>query len=182
MKQYLDLEALEQNLTDLVKESQIKLGYTKESIGFYYPLESLNRLLDSNLGIEDMMEALQQFSVSVRDTLGQIQVTQKAGRFCIRIPAEGVEYVHKTVSDSGFLPEFIEKISHCGESIEAILEVFYKYSSHVYCGKIEGGEFDYLIYFEDGKPDDYRYCIKLEGGCATYHRFAPKEYEALGFQ
>ncbi len=182
MEQNLNLEALKQNLIDMVTESQIKLGYAKESIGCYYPLESLNRLLDADLGEEEMMEALRQFGIYAEDTLGKLHVTQKEGRFCIRIPQEGVEYVHKTAADTGFLPDFIEKISQRGVSIEEILRVFRRYSRHVFCGKTEGGAFDYLLYFEDSLPDAYRYCIKFEGGRATYHRFTPEEYEAFGFR
>ena len=42
--------------------------------------------------------------------------------------------------------------------------------------------FDYLVYFEDGTPDSYRYCIKLDDdGDAVYHRFTPEDYAAFGF-
>ena len=37
-------------------------------------------------------------------------------------------------------------------------------------------DFDYVVYFQDGMPDDYRYCIKFEGCCVIYHRFTPKDY------
>lgn len=40
-------------------------------------------------------------------------------------------------------------------------------------------EFDYLIYFADGKPDAYRYCIHFEDEHAIYHRFTAKEYEKM---
>ena len=42
-------------------------------------------------------------------------------------------------------------------------------------------EFDYLIYFADGKPDAYRYCIHDEMGQLIYHRFTQKEFETFGF-
>jgi hypothetical protein len=43
------------------------------------------------------------------------------------------------------------------------------------------GEFDYLVYFEDGVPDDYRYCITDEGCHLIYHRFTPEDYEDFQF-
>ena len=43
------------------------------------------------------------------------------------------------------------------------------------------GEFDYLLEFEDGKPDAFVYCITDEGCHLTYHRFTREDYEAFGF-
>lgn len=181
MKQKLDFESLERNLIDVIVESHIKLGYTKSSMGFYYPLESLNRLLDSELSAADMEKALQSFYKFTEDRLGNVSCSRDNTRFCLLVPAEGVEYVHKKIKDTGFLREFIEGIRCCNCTIENILEIFSRYSEHVKCEKLNNGEFDYLLYFEDGVPDTYRYCIKFEGGHITYHRFTQKDYEALGF-
>lgn len=180
MEQNLDFESLKKNLIDVVKESQIKLGYTRTSIGFYYPLESLNRLLNSDLNEEAMNQLLQEFAGFAKNELGNISISRNNARFCIRIPEEGVEYVHNKAADTGFLETFIEKIGHCNLNPDDILNVFYQYSNHVTCKKIDSDDFDYVIYFEDGIPDDFRYCIKFEGKCAIYHRFTPKDYEALG--
>ncbi|CUX45828.1 DUF3877 family protein [Clostridium sp. C105KSO13] len=179
--QELDFEALEKNLTDAIAESYIKLGYTKSSMGFYYPLESLNSLLGAELSVAEMEEALKDFCGFVKGRLGKVSCSHNHTRFCILIPAEGMEYVHETVKDTGFLRDFIEKIQHSDCGIENIKEVFSRYSAHVKCKELQNGEFDYLIYFEDGIPDTYRYCIKFEGGHITYHRFTQKDYEALGF-
>ena len=42
-------------------------------------------------------------------------------------------------------------------------------------------EFDWLVYFEDGKPDAFFYCLKDDMGHVTYHRFTREDYEAFGF-
>ena len=47
--------------------------------------------------------------------------------------------------------------------------------------RMHNGEFDWLISFEDGQPDAYRYCIADEGCHLTYHRFTKEDYEAFGF-
>ena len=47
--------------------------------------------------------------------------------------------------------------------------------------KTTGTGFDYLVYFEDGIPDDYRYCLSLEGEHMIYHKFTPEDYEDFGF-
>lgn len=181
MEQSLNFEALQRNLIDVIKESQIKLGYARETIGFYYPLDSLNGILGCNLDETGMSLALQEFCVFAQNTLGHISVSRNHTRYCIRIPEEGVEYVHEKVKDTGFLKAFIEKISHCGLDINDILEVFLQYSDNVNCEKMDSDEFDYLVYFKDGIPDDFRYCIKFEGDYAIYHRFTPIDYEAFDF-
>lgn len=38
-----------------------------------------------------------------------------------------------------------------------------------------------IVYFEDGIPDDYRYCLSLEGEHMIYHKFTPEDYEDFGF-
>lgn len=179
--QELDFESLEKNLIDVIAESHIKLGYTKSPMGFYYPLESLNSLLGTELSVSEMEEVLEMFRKFAKDTLGKVSCSHNHTRFCILIPAEGMEYVHNTVKGTGFLKEFIEKVQYGNCDIEDIKEVFSRYSGNVRCEEIHNGEFDYLLYFEEGIPDNYRYCIKLEGGHITYHRFMQKDYEALGF-
>lgn len=44
-----------------------------------------------------------------------------------------------------------------------VIGQFRKYSDHVYVQKTNHGEFDYLVYFEDGIPDEFRYCLTNEG-------------------
>lgn len=181
MGQNLNFEALRKNLIDVTKESQMKLGYRKDSVMLYYPLDSLNRLLGSDFHGADMEHALQEFAAFARAELGEIRISRDHDRFCIRIPEEGVDYVHEKVPDTGFLGEFIRTVGCCNLQIEDILQVFYRYSDQVTCEKMDGGEFDYLVYFTNGVPDDFRYCIKFEGHCAIYHRFTPGDYEAFGF-
>ncbi|MBD5159206.1 MAG: DUF3877 family protein [Ruminococcus sp.] len=47
-------------------------------------------------------------------------------------------------------------------------------------------EFNYLVYFVDGIPDEYLYCLTVEEEIdghlhITYHRFTREDYEELGF-
>lgn len=181
MEKHLNFEALLDNLTEMIKEAQLKLGYAKEPVRLYYPLDSLNHLLDSEFHADDMLLALERFSEFSHDTLGGISVSEKHGRFCILIPEFGAEYVHQHTSDTEFLKALIDKIRDHGLNLNDILEIFRQYSDRVICMKIAEDEFDYLIYFEDGIPDSFRYCIKFEGAYATYHRFTPKDYEVFGF-
>lgn len=176
-----DFKNLENNIIDVIKEEQIKLGYKSETIRLYYPMESLNSLLGIELSINDLQAVLGKFCISVKARLGDVKYSNKDTRFCIVIPPNGVTYVHEKVEDRYFLSEFIEKISGHNCNIEDILEIFHRYSNHVKCEKVSNGEFDYLIYFEDETPDAYMYCIKFEDCHAIYHRFTKSDYENFGF-
>ena len=163
----MNYEALTQNLIGMVKESQIKLGYTKTPIHLYFPAQAICHLLDTQASPAQLEQILADFSQSVRDVLGTLTISVKDEMFCMTVPEKGVEYVHDHVETSGFLEEFIACMSKPERTIEDITAVFRKYS--------------YLIYFADGKPDAYRYCIHDEMGQLIYHRFTQKEFETFGF-
>ena len=99
----------------------------------------------------------------------------------IAIPPSGVDYVHEHTNGSEFISSFIETIGKHGCTIDELLQQFHRYSDHVHVERTTHGEFDYLVYFEDGVPDDYRYCITDEGCHLIYHRFTPEDYEDFQF-
>lgn len=172
---------LEQNIIDMIKEEQIKLGYRSETIRLYYPLESLNQLIGEQCNVEQMREKLKEFSEIEKEQLGAVVVSAKGKRFCLMIPPKGVDYIHECVKDSEFLVEFIRTIEKHGCTLEEIVQVFRKYSNKVQVEEMENSEFNNLIYFEDGIPDSYRYCLTFEGCHVTYHRFTIFDYESFQF-
>ena len=175
----MNTEKLEKNIIEMLKEEQIKLGYCSEPVRLYYPLESLNRLLDSNLDPAGMQDALAVFAADERARLGELTVSHKGDRFCLVIPPEGSDYVHSLIGEDEFLVRFVEKMRNHPASIQEILGVFRMYSDHVRFEKAEGKDFDYLICFEDGDPDDFYYCITDEGEHLIYHRFTKGDFEDL---
>ena len=166
-----EYQKLEQNLIDLIKEEQMKLGYQKETIRLYYPADSLLRLLGKELSIEKLQQELEWFGGHT-EHLGNVTVSHKKDRFCLCVPPEGAVYVHEQVPDNPFLKEWITAVSVHGCTLEKLLEI---------CEKIKEGEFDVLIYFADQKPDAYYYCVKFEGSHVIYHRFMKEDYEEMGF-
>ncbi len=168
-------KALDKSIWDSVKEEQVKLGYRKEVIRLYYPIDSVERMLDG-----EVTALLDEFRAAERDTLGDIKISCDGERYCFRLPEEASEYVHEHTASSGFLYDFIDIIGRHGISIEDVKAVFIKYSDRVHIEKLQSEDFDYLIYFEDGEPDDYRYCLTDEGHHIIYHRFTPEDYAALG--
>lgn len=174
-----DFSTLETNIIDFIKEEQLKLGFQRESIRIYYFLSSLNHCLNTDLNVPDMLKLLSQFSTYVKDRLGTIEISAKKDRFCFLIPPEGTEYVHKEAPDDPFLKEFIEVISRHDSELNDLINIFHKYSDHVHVEKVSNDDFDYLIYFENGTPNNYRYCIKLEECHMIYHRFSIGDYKDL---
>ena len=172
---------LEQNLTDLILEEQAKLGYKKERIRLYYPLSSLNHILHAAFDSEEMERHLLAFPEQVKDRLGLVDISRSGDRFCFSIPEEGTEYVHEHQSESPFISELVQTVSRHGCTMQEILEVFRRYSPAVHAESVSHGEFDYLVYFEDGRPDGYLYCFALEPGHIIYHRFLPEDYRDFGF-
>lgn len=170
---------LEENIIDIIQEQQLKLGYRKEIIRLYYPLLSLNRLLCTNCDISQMQAALKSFCSFTQERLGQIEITHQKDRFCLIIPARGSEYVHENTENDSFLRDFIDTISRHNVTMEEVLQQFHKHSEHVHVKQPENAEFDYLVYFEDGIPDSYRYCITHEGCHIVYHRFTIEDYNDL---
>lgn len=176
-----DFRAFENNIIDVIKEEQIKLGYQRETIRFYYPMDSINSILGVKLTMDELKVVLNQFCSYVKPRLGEVKHSNKEARFCILIPPEGVTYVHEEIEDNLFLIEFIDVIRKHNSTIEEIKKIFEKYSNKVRFQAISSGEFDYLLYFEDGIPDAYRYCIKFDGSHASYHRFTKEDYDSNGF-
>ncbi len=181
MNRKIEYDVILHHVTDMVEEYLIKLGYEETSIGLYYPIDSLNRMLGTKLSVDEMEEFLLDMvkDPSAEDTLGAISISHDGDRFCLRIPAGGVTYVYHHKDKNEFLEEFIATTTKHGCSIDDLKEVFHHHAEDVVCEKIECEDFDYLLYFKDGMPDAYRYCIKFEGEHTTYHRFTAKDYEAL---
>lgn len=175
----MDFSALEKHIIGVVSEQQIKLGYRSEMVRLYYPLESLNRIMKTEDSFVKMLDRLEQFSEYAGSRLGKVEIESDGERFCLSIPSQGSDYIHACTAESGFLPEFVNTIRKHGCTVEQALKVFRRYSDKVHFEQVKNSEFDYLIYFEDGSPDDYRYCLTMEEGHLTYHRFTKEDYEEL---
>lgn len=172
----MDFSKLEKNVIDFIQEEQLKLGYRRETIRLYYPLLSLNRLFGTDCDVDQMCKLMDSFCSYAEARLGRIEVTHQKERFCFAIPPEGSEYVRENTEYPAFIRDFIHTVSRHGVTIEEVLQQFYRYSDNVHVEKLENGEFDYLVYFENGIPDDYRYCISDEGCHIIYHRFSIDDY------
>lgn len=181
----MNYKRLEKNIIDNIKEAQIKLGFEKRPISFNYMLNSLNSLIGENLDYEEMKKALENFAENSREIPGEITFRPIKDGFCITVSAEGTAYVN-SLDGFEFITEFINTVRSHSVSFDDVISVFRKYSDNVVSEIKENGEFDRLVYFADGNPDEYLYCISLEEEIdghihITYHRFIKEDYEKLGF-
>ena len=172
---------LEQNMIDLLEEQQLKLGYMSGEVRLYYPLTSLNHFLETNCDAEEMQRVLFDFADRVKQRLGTLAISHEGERFCLVIPKEGVDYVHANMCPDSFMADLIRTVGTHGCTLEDVLNQFYRHSNRVHVERVGHGEFDYLVYFEDGVPDSFRYCITVEECDVTYHRFTVEDYEEFGF-
>ena len=68
----MNYQNLEQNIIDVIKEEQAKLGYRLEEIRLYYPLSSVNHLLNTTGSAEKTLQSLADFGVFTADRLGVV--------------------------------------------------------------------------------------------------------------
>ena len=179
----MDFSKLEKNICDVIYEAQLKIGLGSGTMSMNYPLDSLNRLLGVNVSMEKMLTILEEFADNAEERLGRLSFEKQYGGKLIRIdvPKKGVDYIREHADKCSFLPELVELMLKNTTTIEDITSLFRKFSDKVCVEKSNNDEFDYLIYFEDGKPDEYYYCFADEGVRMTYHRFTKEDYEAFGF-
>ncbi|MDF2942563.1 MAG: hypothetical protein K0S01_1421 [Herbinix sp.] len=171
---------LENVICDTIKENQIKIGYEKETVRLYYPMSSLAHILGKDITNTQELDAiLNSFVKTIDDKLGNIEISHAGDRYCFIIPPTGVQYIHEAYDDNPFLIAFIQVVNRHDCSLEKLLEVFHTFSDNVHCEKSDIDDFDYVIYFVDNKLDNYRYCIKFEGGHTIYHRFIKEDYDNL---
>ena len=175
----MELTRLEKNITDNIKEAQLKLGFDNRPMSLNYTLGSLKNLLGAAPS-KDVLSSFADFTVS---RLGRLSFHDIKGGICITIPAEGTAYVNG-LTGYDFLEELIRKVGSHGISIDDVTAVFKRYSENAVIENSASEDFDILAYFPDKCPDEYLYCLTEEpcigGGChVIYHRFIREDFEEL---
>lgn len=188
------------NMTEQIKEAQMKLGYVKETVRLYYPLSSFCNLLeieeipqhekihnekelssDQTDFTDTLKQQLQQY-FDDDGVLGNVFFVFREKNVEVGIPPKGVEYVHRFVEEPAFLKALIRLFGnkhHC--TIEDVRELFESFSADYVCESLTGEKaasqgFDYVLYFKDSSIDAYYYCLKEEMGHLHYHRFTKEDY------
>lgn len=177
-----DYSRLEKNIFDMITEQQLKLGYMREAVRLYYLDKPMARLLGLDVTSDRklVLNELSNFCKYEEDRMGCISYQAEEGRYCLVFSPEVSEYVHNNLEDQTFLIELIEAVaSH--KKLDEVFEVFRNHSEHVHIEDVREKkmDFDYLLYFEDGIPDDMNYCITDEGCHVTYHRYMKEDYAEI---
>lgn len=178
----MNTQRLIQNLIDQIKEAQLKLGYAEESMYFYFPPDSLNDILQTDMKDEEsLLKELRQAPTLSGSVLGELGFELNHGRIQVRIPSQGARYVKENVPDPAFLWDLIQLFSQGHDlTIERIKNFFQKFSNNYVCEAMSGdSEFDYVLHFVDESIDSYYYCVKMEMGHTIYHRFTREDYRRL---
>lgn len=180
-----DFKRLEKNILDNIFEAQVKLGFDHRAMSLNYTSASLEHLLGEKLTPEEMRQILADFSDYSLPRLGQLTYSEIKNGFCITVPPEGTKFVHSRYDGGQFISSLVGSIRE-HRTLEEILDIFRRFSDSVSVTEMNNDEFKYLVYFRDGVPDDYRYCLsadeEIDGSVhVTYHRFIREDYEDLGF-
>ena len=109
-----ELIKLEQNITDTIKESQIKLGFTPNAVTLFYPLDSLNAITGGELTAEEMIKAIDEYKSEILSCEASLA---QDGRIAVTVSEESVRAIHEKVEASPFLVEFIGAVKE-GCSLE----------------------------------------------------------------
>ena len=169
------------NMIDQMKEAQMKLGFAKETVRFYYPVSTLNAMLGTDAANADEMLAILNSDIFRRTDLGELKFSSHKQRIEVSVPPEGAEYVHSHIPEPAFLAAMIELFRsnhHC--SMEDVEQLFAAYSPDYVCEQMpEGSDFDRVFYFKDETIDPYYYCVKEEMGHTIYHRFTKEDMAEL---
>ena len=173
-------DSLIENLTEQIKEAQLKLGYAEETIRLYFPVQSMCALLQTEAKSGQELLAFLKEGKKFKDTvLGELNFTLcRNDRIEVCIPASGAAYVHEQIPDPPFLESIIGLFrNNHNLTIEELCACFAKFNEHYQCNKMEPGtDFDYVLYFPDHNPDSWYYCIKMEMEHTIYHRFTEADY------
>lgn len=173
-----DYDSFMNNIIDLVREQQAKLGYRRECVRLYYPAASLGHLLGVQADCDGLQEILDEIPAGITDTYGMVTATHKGERFCITLSEAVSEYVHEHMQPNEFIVLLVELLAKHDTTLDGVKALFRSYDSACVIQPIDNGEFDELIYFVN-IPDRYYYCFKDEGCHIIYHRFLPEDYRDL---
>lgn len=172
------LDRLYQDIVEQIKESQVKLGYSYETVNLYYKKDGLESRLGVAVGsLRETAKLLSDSTQFSNTPLGAIDFAPSRGRLQVTVPADGVKYVHENVPSSDFLVAIVALFGTCGGvSQEQVVALFQQFGDFQLQPSPQGADFDYQIHFQDPAIDPYFYCFKQEGQLLTYHRLSPEDY------
>lgn len=178
----MNTSRLIENMIEQIKEVQLKLGFVKENIRLYYPVESLCKLLQiENRNGKELLTLLKIEENLLNTNLGTLQFSLSKGRIEVGISSVGTTYVHEHIPNPPFLTSIIQLFQEKhNPSIEEICGCFAQFNKDYVCEQMESGQdFDYVLYFPQKQPDAWFYCVRTEMEHTIYHRFTEEDYRTM---
>ena len=178
----MNIRPLLEDITDQLKEAQIKLGFGPSTVKLYYTTAALSALTGATAAQPQAMAEELSAAAEAADTgLGALQFLPHGERVEITIPREGVRYVHEQVEASPFLLGLIGLFAgHHHATMQEVTALFESQNTpYIRRDMPQGAEFDHVLYFPGGEPDGYCYFFKEEMGHLSYHRFRPEDAQHL---
>lgn len=181
MKEQYNLAHLEKNISDMIYEGMVKIGYIEnQSVSVYYDPGLLCYLLHTDrLTNEEMAECLEEFKQYVIPRLGSIAIKYAKGRYEFCVCKDGVKYIYENNQSRGFLPKLVEVLQNRENGLEQIIKVFREVSENIRVEEVEHSEFQYVISFEDKQIDEFRYCFTFDEMGRYYHRLLDYDFEKV---
>lgn len=173
-----DYKHLLRNLSDMVYEGLVKIGYSDAPVRIYYQEGALRQLLDLEQEAE-IGPHLKAFKTFAKENLGELRITRNKDRFEFQVLSKGVRYIYENNSRRLFLRELIDAMNRPDCTFEEILKVFYKESDRILVQHADSGEFQYIVRFEDKEIDEFLYCFTFDEMGHYYHRLTEYDFLAL---
>ena len=169
-------ERLKWNLTEVLFEQQLKLGYRPGEVRLYYPVGSVQALLGSSLTGEALKAALEDWAAREEKDLGKTRVEVSRSRVCFCLASEASAYVWETHPRGTFLEALIARVREHGVGFSELRELFGSFGAYEERQTPSGR----LFSFADPAIDPFIYLFdEEEPGHLSYHRYTPEDYEAL---
>ncbi len=172
------MKKLERNLIDNILESEVKLGCASTPVTSYYPESSLDELLDRNN--DELPVKIAEFLEIEKDCLGKVRIEElgdEKGRYAVRVPIEGFDWVRANYQPSDFMKDFVQEIRKPDNTLAGITDLFKRYSPEVSIIKVN--ENAWAFYFSDENIDPYVYYIEQNVFGLEYHRFTRESYNKM---
>lgn len=171
-----------QHVMDTIKEWQMKIGTDDAGIRLYYPKQSLCGYLHLNTDTDNaaVCKQAKQYLEEQAPFLGEVTVTEHAGRFCIYVGQAGCAYIDKNVMVPEFLKGFLEAIAT--KDMHRVRTYFEQYAkAHGTCvhEQLDEEDLGVVFSFADKQVEPYYYCVNDDQFGITYHRFSKDDFDMI---
>ena len=158
---------LYQRVVTTVQEMQLKIGDSEGSITLYYPLEG------------DFGELSREFGASIEGMPDGPVLERLPGRVRVIVSESDC----RAIAEKPIIPTLKEIVSliNAGVTIDELERGMKERFPECVVYEVDDVEFDRVMVFPQRIDPDV-YCLDVEMGKVTYHRFSVEDFVVLGFE